>query len=384
VNYQATGAVVSGAGFAATRDAAAAFRYRTDLAVQGRAAYIFGASQSGRFLREFVASGFNADGRGRKAFDAVWAHIAGAAEGLDNVRFAMPTSLHSFVATREPFLPDDLVARYQPAERPRLIFTNTDVEYWGGGRAAAMTHVARDGQRDASISDNARIYFLAGTQHGEAAFPPAPATNGQQLPNPVPQREVMRALLSGLHHWINDGVAPPASRYPRLSDGTLTAVASVKFPTIAGVRDPRTIPGPGLISPRVVLLPYLVPQVDADGNDVAGIRVPDQMVPLATTTGWNFRGEAVGNPGDIFALLGSYLPFPATRSDRQAANDPRRSVEERYQGREDYLQKIRAAAAALIKDRYLLPEDLQNVLDRANAHWAYATRTRATASGARP
>jgi hypothetical protein len=130
------------------------------------------------------------------------------------------------------------------------------------------------------------------------------------------------------------------------------------------------------------MLPFLVPQVDADGNDVGGIRVPDQRVPLATVTGWNFRKPEIGNPMEIFPLLGSYIPFAATKAERVANHDPRLSIEERYTGKDDYLQKIRTAAAALITEGYLLQEDLGDVLARANAHWDYAARARLTSTSA--
>ena len=142
---------------------------------------------------------------------------------------------------------------------------------------------------------------------------------------------------------------------------------------IPGVPSPRTIAGPrvsccGLLS-AASPLPHLVPQVDADGNEIGGIRVPEQAVPLATTTGWNFRAESLGNTGDIYSLLGSYFPFSATRDARQAANDPRRAIDERYRSRADYLRRIRAATDALIKDRYLLKEDAEDVVQRAAVHW---------------
>jgi hypothetical protein len=125
-------------------------------------------------------------------------------------------------------------------------------------------------------------------------------------------------------------------------------------------------------------LPFLVPQVDGDGNDVAGIRMPDVAIPLATTTGWNFRAETVGNPDDIVTNLGSYIPFVAGRAQRDARGDPRRAIDERYGDRDDYLQRIRRAAAELVGGRYLLEEDLSDILERANAHWDYATRSRRT------
>jgi hypothetical protein len=381
VDYEATGARVAGVGLAAIRDAASAFRYRTDLPIRGRTAYVFGISQSGRFLRQFLHDGFNVDERDRRVFDAVWPHIAGAGQGSFNERFAMP-GYSSFPATRFPFTDaeqqdpagrrDGLLSVYKAEHRPKIFYTNTSVEYWGQGRAAALTHTTIDGGRDASVDGNTRIYLLAGTQHGESAFPP-PAGPGQALANPTPQASVMRALLRAMHRWVTDRIAPPASRYPRLSDNTLTAVARLRFPAIPGVGDPRSIEGPALMTgTRVLPLPFLVPQVDADGNELAGIRVPEQLVPLATTTGWNFRAERVGNPGDVYALLGSYLPFAASRAERESRGDTRRAIDERYRSKADYLQRIRTAAADLVKDRLLLEEDVALTVDRASAHWDWA------------
>jgi hypothetical protein len=122
------------------------------------------------------------------------------------------------------------------------------------------------------------------------------------------------------------------------------------------------------------MLPFLVPQVDGDGNEIAGIRVPEVSVPLATTTGWNFRAEAVGNPGEIYSLLGSSIAFPPTKAERDARRDPRQSVEERYPSREAYLRRIREAATDLVRGRYLLDEDVDDLVNRAAAHWDYATR----------
>jgi hypothetical protein len=186
----------------------------------------------------------------------------------------------------------------------------------------------------------------------------------------------MRALLRAAHAWANQGTRPPHSRYPRLRDETLVAVSALNFPRIPGLRDPATIEGPGQRRDgRFVALPFLVPRVDADGNDASGIRVPDLAVPLATTTGWNFRSPQVGNPDTLYALLGSYVPLLRTRASRDVRRDPRPSIEERYRTKDEYLRKIRGAATSLIRARYLLQEDLAGVLDRANAHWDYATRT---------
>jgi hypothetical protein len=389
VTFKARGARVVGTGLAAIRDAAAAFRYRTDLPIQGKAAYAFGVSQVGRFLRQFLYDGFNADERGRRVFDAVWSHIAGSARGMFNERFGMPVAGSVLLTpTSFPFTTDEqtfasergsLLQHYSPEQRPKIFFTNTSVEYWGGGRAAALIHTSADGKRDLAVPDNVRIYLLAGTQHGEAAFPPTRA-RGQQMDNPVPQRELMRALLRGLHRWTSQGVAPPESRYPRLTDGTLTPVAGVRFPSIPAVADPRIIAGPGQIrNSHVQMLPHLVPQVDADGNETSGIRVPDIAVPVATNTGWNFRSPSVGGSTEIYNLLGSYVPFALTKAEREARNDPRPSIAERYRSREDYLAKLRAAAEALVTQRYLLAEDVENVVERGAAQWQFMT-SRATTS----
>jgi len=387
IDYPAGGAKVVGAGMAAIRDAASAFRYRTDLPIRGRTAYIFGASQSGRFLRQFLHDGFNVDEEDRRAFDLVWPHIAGAGQGSFNERFAAP-GYNTFSATQFPFTDlaqagprgerDGILAAYRSNQAPKVIYTNTSVEYWGLGRSAALTHLSLDGARDADVPDNVRIYHLAGTQHGEAAFPPTPG-NGQALGNPMPQGNVMRALLRAAHQWVESGTRPPDSRNPSLRDQTLVQLKAIGFPAIPGLGDPRTIEGPGHLNEgHFAALPFLVPKVDADGNEVAGIRVPELAVPLATTTGWNFRSERVGNPTTLYALLGSYVPFSRTKAEREARRDPRLSVEERYRDREDYLGRIRTAAAALVKDRFLLQEDIDDVVQRATRHWAYATATTQT------
>jgi hypothetical protein len=387
IDYPATGPKVAGVGMAAIRDAASAFRYRADMPIRGRSAYIFGASQSGRFLRQFLHEGFNADEKDRRAFDLVWPHIAGAGQGSFNERFAAP-GYNTFSATRFPFADaeqpgpdgrrDGILAAYRANQLPKVIYTNTSVEYWGLGRSAALTHVTLDGTHDAVVPENVRIYLLAGTQHGEAAFPPVRGT-GQALPNPMPQGNVLRALLRAAHAWVGSGTRPPDSRHPTLRDRSLVPLQSFTFPALPGAGDPRTIEGPGrLDGGHFAALPFVVPKVDADGNEVTGIRVPELAVPLATTTGWNFRVDRVGNPTTLYALLGSYVPFARTKIEREARRDPRLSIEERYRDREDYLQRIRAAAAGLVTDRFLLEEDVDDVVQRATRHWTYATAAQQT------
>ena len=294
--------------------------------------------------------------------------------GSFNERFAMP-GYSSFPATQFPYTDleqadaggrrDGLLARYPARLQPKVLYTNTPVEYWGQGRAAALTHTSLDGTRDLTLPDNVRSYLIAGTQHGEAAFPPAPG-QGQALGNPMPQGDVMRALLRAAHRWASGSAPAPPSVVPTRREGTLVTVDKVNFPALPGVRDPRTIEGP--LSP----LPFLVPQVDASGNDIAGIRVPEVAVPLATTTGWNFRAPRIGSPTTIVALLGSYIPFARTAVERKANNDPRPPIDERYKSKDDYLTRIRAAALGLVKSGFMLEEDVEVSVQRAGRHWDWA------------
>jgi len=192
----------------------------------------------------------------------------------------------------------------------------------------------------------------------------------------------MRALLVAMDEWLRGGAAPPPSRYPRLQDKTLVRAADVAFPLLPGVRAPQTLPvgprAPNLAIPHAgspgTPLPYLVPQTDHDGLELAGVRLPDIEVPLATYTGWNYRNPAIGGADQLYPLLGSYVPFPATAAARAAAHDPRAAIGERYASKQAYVDKVRAAADKLVAERYLLAEDLPGVVERAGKHWDLLTQ----------
>jgi hypothetical protein len=260
---------------------------------------------------------------------------------------------------------------------PKVFYTNTGVEYWGGGRSAALVHSLPDGSQDLTPPDNVRVYFFAGTQHGPGRFPPAAAGNGAQRENPTDYWYAMRALLVALDAWTRDGTAPPPSRHPKLADGTLVRWSEVAFPAIPGVRSPRTLQaavrGANPLAEKDgapgATLPYLVPQTDADGNEVAGIRLPEIEVPLATYTGWNFRNPSIGGEAQLFPLLGTYAPFPAAAAGGSGPLDPRASIADRYPSKQAYLDRARAAGEGLVAARYLRAEDLPTVLARAAAHW---------------
>lgn len=369
---------VAGLGLAAYRDFTSWLKHAPDSLAPVEHAIGFGSSQSGRFLRSFLYYGFNADEQGRKVLDGAIVHIAGAARLSLNDRGAQPTSLTMYAATRFPFATtaerdpitkrtDGLLENGRALKtQPKVMFTNTAVEYWGGGRAAALIHTSPDGKRDLALPSHVRAYFLTGAQHGPEPFPAPPERAGQQPANPLEYWWTMRALLVAMTDWVTKGTEPPPSQVPRLADGTLVTVAKLKFPAIAGVANPRLVQGPRVEAHD---LPFLVPQVDADGNELAGIRTPEHRAALATFTGWNFRSAAIGGTAQLVNLLGSALPLASTKAARDAAADPRRSIDERYPAKGAYTAVATDTAEALVKGGYLLRDDVAAVMARVDAWW---------------
>jgi hypothetical protein len=386
LNYEAQGAVVAGLGLAALRDTASALK-NSSLPVSARYTVAFGPSQDGRLLREFMYEGFNTDEFGRRAFDGVIAHIAGAARSADfNARFARPNGAAAFEPSLFPYLDaesrdpvtgrkDGLLSKLAPELQPKVFYTNSSVEYWGLGRAAALIHTTLDGRSDAVTPDNVRIYHFAGTQHIPGGYLGTP---GQQQPNPNQYGWGLRALLVAMHQWLKDGNMPPESRHPGLSDQSLVPRQDLDFPKLPGVSSPLSIPGGYRadlgVPPRAPLLPFLVPQVDADGNEIGGILLPDVAVPLATYTGWNFRNPSVGQPGELLPLIGSYIPLPLTRQAAEQIHDPRLSITDRYGSRARYEALVTDRAVQLVQQGYLLREDIQTVIVAALARWDQITR----------
>jgi Alpha/beta hydrolase domain len=406
VVYEAKDPVVVGAGLAAVRDFLSYLKYDPQATAPVRRVYAVGISQSGRFLRHFLYQDFNADEQGRQVMDGVIAHVAGAGRGSFNHRFAQPsrdaqplssiffpTDLFPYTDLPEADLETGETAGLLDAANrshtaPKIFFTNTSYEYWG--RSASLIHTSADGLKDATPGENARIYFLAGLQHFSAAFPPQKATTGspdstaQQRHNPNPVQWFWRALITDMDQWLKDGTPPPPNSYPKITDSTLVPLSKWTFPRIPGVNTPHEVclayhldfGSPwksGIISnepPKVGRpFPVLVPQTDANGNDLGGVRLPELQVPLATYTGWNLRDPSIGAPDLRLSFLGSFLPFARTASDRKVSGDPRPSIAERYVSREEYMGKFAEAAMNLVRDRFLLREDLPAVLERGQREW---------------
>ena len=402
--------VVAGLGFAAVRDFVAWEKHSPDALAPVKFAYAAGISQCGRFLRDFLYQGFNADESGHMVLDGVLAHVGGAGRGSFNYRFAQPSRdgqpMSSIDYPTDIFPFTDMPER-NPAEPqkqaqglldrataghvvPKVFLSHTSYEYWG--RAASLIHTTADGKADAPINANVRIYFYSGLQHFSVPFPPQMGTGdrtSQQLPSPLPIRWFWRAMIANMDAWVQQGVAPPESRYPRIANGSLVAVDQVKFPAISGVNRPTSANqgwdldfGPnwraGVLSKQppidVASYPTMVPQVDVDGNDLGGIRLPEIVVPLATYTGWNLRSLAIGAPTERTAFLGSFLPFPAARPDSAAMHDPRAPVGERYKNYAEYRARLERASQALVQERYVLKEDAGKLLEHSQEEWDWVTQ----------
>lgn len=406
VVYTAKNPSVVGLGPAAVRDFISYLKYGTPssgINVLGdqpgflKHAIGFGISQSGRFLRKFLYDGFNQDEQGRRVFDGVWADVAGAGRGSFNHRFAQPsrdaqpfanflypTDIFPFTDLDETdgAVTDGLLKNVK--QMPKIFYTNGSYEYWG--RAASLIHTTPDGLHDAPLAPQTRIYFLAGAQHGPGSWPPQ-AGDRRYTGNPNDQRPLERALLMRLLEWMKEGKEPPASQIPLLAKQQLVAPSKTAFPHLAGVTLPKhyvesfhldfgsAFKTNGIVAnePPVVgkAFPTLVPQVDSDGNEIAGVHMPEVRVPLGTYTGWNFRAPSIGAPEQSYAFAGSWFPFAKTKADRTRTKDPRPSIAERYTSREDYLAKIEAAARDLVARGFLLETDIQRVVERSGKEWDY-------------
>ena len=389
--YPSRDPAVSGLGLVAIRDFVSFLKFggpgQALLADQQRflkRAIGYGSSQSGRLLRTFLYQGINADEKGKVVFDGVWANVAGAGRGSFNQRFAQasrdghPTMNFFYPTDVFPFsdLPQkDAVSGEtagllpDPATAPKVFYTNGSYEYWG--RAASLIHTTPDGKIDAAIPETTRIYFVAGSQHGPQKFPPAVVKGATNLANSNDYRPLYRALLVAMHQWLKDGTAPPDSNYPRRDQGQLVATSNWSFPKYVSTAVPtksangqRLDFGPDFATKGIATkepptvgepFPSLVPQVDDDGNEIAGIKMPQVAVPLASYTGWNLRKDVFTM--DTFNMVGSTLPFPRER------------ILEKYGTREEYLAKVKAAVKALIERRLLLANEADELEKNAAAQW---------------
>jgi hypothetical protein len=214
------------------------------------------------------------------------------------------------------------------------------------------------------------MYYIAGSRHG-AGTVPASESGGQFKNNTLDYNWAQRALMVALDAWVREGKEPPPSQHPKFSDGTMVHHHKLKFPAVPGVKWPTEVPGGYRwdVDTTESVLPFLLSQVDVDGNETGGLRLPEQIVPLGTMTGWQFRSERIGSPDTLIVNAGAYIPFAVTRAAREKAGDPRLSIEERYSGRSDYMAKITAVANRLADERYVLRSDVPALIEAAGRHW---------------
>jgi hypothetical protein len=379
---------VTGLGLAAIRDVVSFFKHEkadrkgfvNPLAGVIDFAYAWGHSQSARLLNHFVWQNFNGDENGRMVFDGVMANCPGAGKGQFNSRFAQFTrhgSHHEDNLYPVDFFPFASVEQRDPVTgqegdafsearksgfMPKMMFINSSTDYWT--RAASLLHTDVEGKRDIEIGGDVRIYAIAGRAHTDSRI-----------------GIVGRALLTALDEWVSLGTDPPASQIPTISDGTLVTLEEFKkdFPRIPGVIIPESFyqpyrldPGPrwekeGVADhvppktgPKYVCL---VPQVDEDGREMAGIRLPEIEAPLATYTGWSMRDPSFSN--SLRRNAGAVWPLPRTAEERRQNGDPRKSVLERYPSKKDYLFNVMKSLLSLKKKRLIVDEDFDNLLQEA-------------------
>ncbi len=383
--YTAVGARVLGLGMAALRDCAAWLKHGS--AAEGNPApsalrhgFAYGRSQTGRLLRTMIHHDLNVDEAGRRALDGIIANVAGGMLGEFNDRFGQnskdrPAMMDHF----EPF-------QVEPRGGLKVFYTNTSFEYHRGD--ASLVHTDASGVRDVEPGPHVRAYHFTGTEHALGVWPPAddvpPAADvrgfterSQHLRSVVNYGRLLRACLANLERWVPEGGAPPPSRHPRLADGTAVDPSELikAFDRIPAARYPRHHPRPqrqdfGTLPPDPgAAYGTRVSALDADGNERAGVAVPEVRVPLATHTGWNLRQPEMGGAEQMLYFAGATLPFPRTRAERESSGDPRPSIQERYRSREDYLARVGEAARALVAEGSMLEEDIETSAQFAGRLW---------------
>ncbi|MEE2784122.1 MAG: alpha/beta hydrolase domain-containing protein [Pseudomonadota bacterium] len=383
---------VVGAGLMAMRDFAVFLKQSSSPVSPVEHVIGEGVSQCGRFLRTFLYNGLNLDEEGRLAFDGLLVHVAGGRRGEFNHRYAQPSVQptpsfgHLFPHADDPQtdatgttagLLDTQRAR---GGMPKIFYTDTSAEYWRGD--AGLTHIDLKTGADVSLPDNVRRYLFASTQHSSGMLPQlsesmyGPAGNGL---NVIDYRPLIRAALSNLLAWVKETQEPPPGAYPRISDGTavtrpallerLEGIAGLALPTSAGLNrirpldlGPEPQAGIGRLPVNQIGEPYesIVSSVNEDGNEVAGVAMPDVSVPVGTHTGFNPRHPDSGGAGQLVEYVGSTRLFGADE------------IERRYDGREAYLVLVREAAEKLVEQRYLLAEDVELCVDLAGERYDYA------------
>ena len=402
VSYRARDPKVMGLSFVSMRDLMSLLRQAsTDAAAIRstlglptiRVGIATGLSQSGRYLRDFVYQDFNLDEQGGLAFDGVIPQGSGAKRGFFNQRFAQPGrapdlqhEMRGYPGADFPFsyaeLKDPVSGRTEglmtrcTASRscPRIIHIDSEWEQW---QQAGSLIVSDWLGRSVTLPENVRAYLVASTPHASLppnagvrplADPPARAICEQAL-NPLTWAPVLRASVANMEAWVRQGTLPPASRYPAGPEEGRVSIDGLRnmYPAIPGYRFSPLYGKLQIVDftrnppqPVSAFAPYAVtlPRVNADGNGIDGVVLPEVAVPVATYSGRNTRAAGFAQ-GELCYTLGAYMPFAKTAVERKANGDPRPSIEERYRDNADYQSRLLAVARQLVQDRLMLPTDAE-------------------------
>lgn len=387
--YPATNSPITGMSFATVRDVVSFLRFDTGgnnplAGALPRRAMLFGVSQSGRFVRDYLWQGYNLDDHDRQVFEAAMVVVAGSRKTFINARFAQPGRFsrqhedHSFPGDQFPFAyapvrdpvtgeTDDVLARCrEQGAVPHLMHFDTESELWSA-RASLLVDDGAGGT--VAIADNVRLYLAAGMPHAPG-LPPFPGMT-QQAANPMNYAVLLRPLLGALKRWVEDGTPPPDSRFPTAETLTTLAEFRASFPKISGVETPDCLNELARLDYSQLppatgeSWPVQVSRNDPDGNPVAGILHPFIEVPLASFTGWNLRAAGHGE-NDLCSVYGALLPFAVNEDERRATGDPRPSLAERYGTHDAYRELVAQCVARLQEQGYLLNEDASLVLALAD------------------
>lgn len=385
--YPAKGATPVGLGFAATSDLVSFLRgapgHDAETPLAGiEATMALGISQSGRYLRDFIYQGFNADENGARVFDGAIPFIAGSRKTFTNYRFAQQGRYsrqhedHDFPGDQFPFayvpVKDPLSGREDSVLAacaasgtcPKVMHVDTSTEFWQA--RASLVSTAPDGAALEQPED-VRLYFIAGTQHF-ATFGAQSATDATcRFPsNPVSAMPVLRAMLTAMADWVKAGTPPPLSRFPTVADGGLVPPPAMKLPDmpeddfIPVYNELRLRDEGGALRDGGPAYPALVPQVDEDGIPLGGVRPAAIGAPLGTFWGWNLRNPGFAG-GDLCGLTGSFIPFAKEAEE----GDGRRPIRDRYADEAAYVAAVSAAAEGLVKEGFMRAEDVDLVAGRA-------------------
>ena len=407
IAYTTVGAPVLGLSFAGLRDCVSWFKYGSRSAgspIDISYAYAYGRSQTGRYLRTYIYNDFNRDEQGREALDGIIANVAGGMRGEFNQRFGQNSKdRNSMLAQLFPFssveqtdpetgVTDSLHRRLDERGSPlRVFYTNTSAEYHRGD--ASLIHTDPDGTTDVDPGPSVRVYHFTGTEHGTGTWPPTDTSDSgegvsrtRNMRSTIDYTPLLRACLENLDRWVAEGVDPPQSRHPRIDDGTAVPPARLRnvMDAIPGANYPSRHPLPHRrdyqlkadveqvtkMPPKVgKVYGSLVPNVDSDGNETAGITLPEISVPLAAHTGWNLRHPDIGGETQPLMYAGATIPLTKSKDERGASGDPRLSISERYSSKGEYLARVKQAAESLVAERHLLEQDIDTCLAQAGKFW---------------